>query len=80
MDERPAVQHEALSSLRSLAAKGAHLWPAGAVEELVYKADSSTNQAILSRCLDVLQVLAKSAAACHTQLHPGNNHRKVQLG
>ncbi|KAJ1532049.1 hypothetical protein ONE63_000680 [Megalurothrips usitatus] len=67
-DQRPVVQQEALHGLRLLAAECAHLWPAGTVEEVVHIADNSSSQAVLSRCLDVLQVLAKSSAACHSHL------------
>lgn len=67
-DERPVVQQEALHGLRLLAAECAHLWPAGTTDEVVRLADNSSSQAVLSRCLDVLQVLAKSAAACHSHL------------
>ena len=67
-DQRPVVQQEALHGLHSLAADCAHLWPAGAVDEVVRIADDSPSEAVLSRCLGVLQVLAKSSAACHSHL------------
>ncbi|KAK3926066.1 Integrator complex subunit 7 [Frankliniella fusca] len=67
-DQRPVVRQEALHGLRLLAAECAHLWPSGTVEEVVQIADNSSSQAVLSRCLDVLQVLAKSSAACHSHL------------
>lgn len=70
-DQRPVVQQEALHGLRLLAAECAHLWPAGTTDEVVRLADNSSSQAVLSRCLDVLQVLAKSAAACHSHLCHG---------
>lgn len=70
-DERPVVQQEALHGLRRLAAECAHLWPAGTVDEVVQTADNSSSQAVLSRCLGVLQVLAKSSAACHSHLCHG---------
>ena len=70
-DQRPLVQQEALHGLQLLAAECAHLWPAGAVDEVVQIADNSSSQAVLSRCLGVLQVLAKSSAACHSHLCHG---------
>lgn len=65
------MQEEALNGLRLLAARCAHLWPSGTVEEVVSIAEKSSSDAVISRCLDVLQVLASSSAACHSHLCHG---------
>jgi len=72
-DARWAVKVRALQGLHLLAGQGAHLWPPGAVEAIVDVALNTSYQKVLSWSLDVLQVLAKSTATCHSQLHPGKN-------
>lgn len=72
-DARWAVKVQALQGLHLLAGQGAHLWPPGAVEAIVDVALNTPYQKVLSWSLDVLQVLAKSTATCHSQLHPGMN-------
>jgi hypothetical protein len=70
-DPRWAVKAQVLQGLHLLAGQGAHLWPPGAVEAIVDVALNTPYQKVLSWSLDVLQVLAKSTATCHSQLHPG---------
>ncbi|PSN35963.1 hypothetical protein C0J52_21536 [Blattella germanica] len=69
-DPRWAVKAQVLQGLHLLAGQGAHLWPQGAVEAIVEVALNTPYQKVLSWSLDVLQVLAKSTATCHPQLHP----------
>ncbi|XP_069697826.1 integrator complex subunit 7 [Periplaneta americana] len=69
-DPRWAVKAQVLQGLHLLAGQGAHLWPPGAVEAIVDVALNTPYQKVLSWSLDVLQVLAKSTATCHSQLHP----------
>jgi hypothetical protein len=65
------VKAQVLHGLHLLAGQGAHLWPPGSVEAIVDVALNTPYQKVLSWSLDVLQVLAKSTATCHSQLHPG---------
>jgi hypothetical protein len=67
------VKVQVLHGLHLLAGQGAHLWPPGAVEAIVDVALNTPYQKVLSWSLDVLQVLAKSTATCHSQLHPGKS-------
>jgi hypothetical protein len=67
------VKAQVLHGLHLLAGQGAHLWPPGSVEAIVDVALNTPYQRVLSWSLDVLQVLAKSTATCHSQLHPGKD-------
>ncbi|XP_049812143.1 LOW QUALITY PROTEIN: integrator complex subunit 7 [Schistocerca nitens] len=67
-DPRWAVKAQVVRDLRALAQVGAHLWPAGAVEALLEVADTTPYELLLSRILDILLVLAQSAATCQAQL------------
>lgn len=68
-DPRVSIKRHALHQLHSLAQKGAHLWPQGALTNLV---DSTTillqegtaNSDLLVRTLDVIEVLSQSAITC----------------
>ena len=65
------MKAQVLQGLHLLAGQGAHLWPPGSVEAIVDVALNTPYQKVLSWSLNVLQVLAKSTATCHSQLHPG---------
>ncbi|XP_063222620.1 integrator complex subunit 7 [Bacillus rossius redtenbacheri] len=68
-DPQWEVKMQVLKNLHHLAVQGPHLWPTGAVEDIVNVALNTHHQKILSLSLDVLLALAKSSATCHSQLH-----------
>jgi hypothetical protein len=49
------------------------------VEAIVDVAINTPYQRVLSWSLDVLQVLAKSTATCHSQLHPGKSTDEIGI-
>ncbi|XP_067013341.2 integrator complex subunit 7 [Anabrus simplex] len=67
-DPRWEVKAQVLKHLHYLAGQGAHLWPPGAMEAVVQVALNTPYEKMLNWSLDVLQVLAKSAATCHSQI------------
>ncbi|KAK0170394.1 hypothetical protein PV328_010962 [Microctonus aethiopoides] len=72
-DPRLSVKRHALKLLLGLAKRGAHLWPRGALENLI---DSTTrllqegngSSDLLLRTLDVIEVLSRSAVTCDTNM------------
>uniref|UniRef100_A0A1B6DJT3 Integrator complex subunit 7 n=1 Tax=Clastoptera arizonana TaxID=38151 RepID=A0A1B6DJT3_9HEMI len=69
-DPRCKVQSLVLQCLFTLAKQGAQLWPKESVASLVKLARESPHTSLVSSALDVLIVLTKSRAVCHSHSHP----------
>ncbi|XP_074098202.1 integrator complex subunit 7 [Cotesia typhae] len=68
-DPRLSVKRHALRLLLDLAKRGAHLWPRGALDNLVDSTtrlpqDNSESTDLLLRTLDVIEVLSRNAVTC----------------
>ncbi|XP_078049199.1 integrator complex subunit 7 [Augochlora pura] len=76
-DPRLSIKRHALYLLHSLARKGAHLWPQGALNNLIESTttllqDGAGNKDLLIRTLDVIEVLSQSAVTCDANREEGN--------
>ncbi|XP_066599830.1 integrator complex subunit 7 [Prorops nasuta] len=76
-DPRLSVKRNALQLLHILARKGAHLWPQGALNNLIESTttlleDGGENKDLLIRTLDVIEVLSQSAVTCDANKEEGN--------
>ncbi|XP_012264224.2 integrator complex subunit 7 [Athalia rosae] len=72
-DPRASIKRHALDLLHSLARRGAHLWPQGALTSLIDSTttllqDGSVNSGLLIRTLDVIEVLSQSAVTCDANM------------
>ncbi|XP_012220081.1 integrator complex subunit 7 [Linepithema humile] len=72
-DPRLSVKRHALHLLHSLARRGAHLWPQGALNNLIESTttllqDGAGNTDLLIRTLDVIEVLSQSAVTCDANM------------
>ncbi|XP_071642440.1 integrator complex subunit 7 [Temnothorax longispinosus] len=72
-DPRLSVKRHALNLLHSLARRGAHLWPQGALNNLIESTttllqDGAGNTDLLIRTLDVIEVLSQNAATCDANM------------
>ncbi|KAL0116673.1 hypothetical protein PUN28_009950 [Cardiocondyla obscurior] len=72
-DPRLSVKRHALHLLHSLARKGAHLWPQGALNNLIESTttllqDGAGNTDLLVRTLDVIEVLSQNAITCDANM------------
>ncbi|XP_050514546.1 integrator complex subunit 7 isoform X1 [Diabrotica virgifera virgifera] len=76
-DPRWEIKLKALEHLYELAKPGAHLWPPGAVEEIINYALNSNKKKILSPSLRVLQVLVESPRMCHEHRSSGSKLREL---
>ncbi|XP_008551700.1 integrator complex subunit 7 [Microplitis demolitor] len=68
-DPRLSVKRHALRLLLDLAKRGAHLWPRGALDNLVDSTtrlpqDNNESTDLLLRTLDVIEVLSRNAVTC----------------
>ncbi|KAK5650389.1 hypothetical protein RI129_001418 [Pyrocoelia pectoralis] len=64
-DPRWEVKSKSLQYLHQLAKPGAHLWPPGAIDNIVDMAMQTQAPKVLSLTLDVIGVLAESPNICH---------------
>ncbi|KAK4882914.1 hypothetical protein RN001_006233 [Aquatica leii] len=64
-DPRWEVKSKSLQYLYQLAKPGAHLWPPGAIDNIVDMAMQTQAPKVLSLALDVIGVLAESPNVCH---------------
>ncbi|XP_050480045.1 integrator complex subunit 7 isoform X3 [Bombus vancouverensis nearcticus] len=76
-DPRLTIKRHALHLLHSLARRGAHLWPQGALNNLIESTttllqDGAGNKDLLIRTLDVIEVLSQSAVTCDANREEGN--------
>ncbi|XP_076237410.1 integrator complex subunit 7 [Calliopsis andreniformis] len=76
-DPRLSIKRHALHLLHNLARKGAHLWPHGALNNLIESTttvlqDGAGNKDLLIRTLDVIEVLSRSAVTCDANREEGN--------
>ncbi|KAG7198235.1 hypothetical protein KM043_005639 [Ampulex compressa] len=76
-DPRLSIKRHALHLLHSLARRGAHLWPQGALNNLIESTttllqDGAGNPGLLIRTLDVIEVLSQSAVTCDANMEEGN--------
>ncbi|KOX73792.1 Integrator complex subunit 7 [Melipona quadrifasciata] len=76
-DPRLTIKRHALNLLHSLARRGAHLWPQGALNNLIESTttllqDGAGNKDLLIRTLDVIEVLSQSAVTCDANREEGN--------
>ncbi|XP_024947780.1 integrator complex subunit 7 isoform X2 [Cephus cinctus] len=76
-DPRLSVKRHALHLLHSLARRGAHLWPQGALTNLIDSTtillqDGTENTDLLIRTLDVIEVLSQSAVTCDANMEEGS--------
>ncbi|XP_015515140.1 integrator complex subunit 7 [Neodiprion pinetum] len=72
-DPRAFIKRHALDLLHSLARRGAHLWPQGALTSLIDSTttllqDGTVNSGLLIRTLDVIEVLSQSAVTCDANM------------
>ncbi|KYQ49464.1 Integrator complex subunit 7 [Trachymyrmex zeteki] len=72
-DPRLSVKRHALHLLHSLARRGAHLWPQGALNNLIESTttllqDGAGNIDLLIRTLDVIEVLSQNAVTCDANM------------
>ncbi|KAG5337742.1 INT7 protein, partial [Acromyrmex heyeri] len=72
-DPRLSVKRHALHLLHSLARRGAHLWPQGALNNLIESTttllqDGAGNTDLLIRTLDVIEVLSQNAVTCDANM------------
>ncbi|XP_034171663.2 integrator complex subunit 7 [Osmia lignaria lignaria] len=77
-DPRLTIKRHALHLLHSLARRGAHLWPQGALDNLIESTttllqDGAGNKDLLIRTLDVIEVLSQSAVTCDANKEEGNS-------
>ncbi|XP_012280539.1 integrator complex subunit 7 [Orussus abietinus] len=75
-DPRLSVKRHALRLLHCLARRGAHLWPQGALTNLIDSTtkllqDGTGNTDLLIRTLDVIEVLSQSAVTCDANMEEG---------
>ncbi|XP_076619699.1 integrator complex subunit 7 isoform X2 [Colletes latitarsis] len=76
-DPRLSIKRHSLYLLHTLARKGAHLWPQGALNNLIESTttllqDGAGNKDLLIRTLDVIEVLSQSAVTCDANREEGN--------
>ncbi|KAF5295112.1 hypothetical protein FQA39_LY13263 [Lamprigera yunnana] len=64
-DPRWEVKSKSLQYLHQLAKPGAHLWPPGAIDNIVDMAIQTQAPKVLSLALNVIEVLAESPNVCH---------------
>ncbi|KAG5874925.1 hypothetical protein JTB14_019593 [Gonioctena quinquepunctata] len=76
-DPRWEVKSKALQHLYELAKPGAHLWPAGSVEDLIDYVLNSDQKKVLIPALGVLQVLVESPIMCHEHRSSGSKLREL---
>lgn len=76
-DPRWSVKAQSLTNLKQLAREGAHLWPAGAVDDIVNVALSSDIEAVQSLALGVIHVLVQSPITCHLYKDPNSPVNKL---
>ncbi|KAJ8678827.1 hypothetical protein QAD02_014614 [Eretmocerus hayati] len=72
-DPRSSIKTHALQLLHSLAKKGAHLWPQGALSQLIDSTttllhDEAGNANLLIRSLNVIEVLSENPATCEANM------------
>lgn len=72
-DPRLSIKRQALKLLLDLAKRGAHLWPRGALENLIDSTtrpgqDVNVSTDLLLRTLDVIEVLSRSAVTCDVNI------------
>ncbi|XP_034936157.1 integrator complex subunit 7 [Chelonus insularis] len=72
-DPRLSVKRQSLKLLLDLAKRGAHLWPRGAVENLIDSTtrlpqDTNESTDLLLRTLDVIEVLSRNAVTCDANM------------
>ncbi|EFN86907.1 Integrator complex subunit 7 [Harpegnathos saltator] len=72
-DPRLSVKRHALHLLHSLARRGAHLWPQGALNNLIESTttllqDGTRNTDLLIRTLDVIEVLSQNVVTCDANM------------
>ncbi|XP_043278908.1 integrator complex subunit 7 [Venturia canescens] len=76
-DPRLSVKRHALQLLHRLARSGVHLWPQGALTNLIDSTntllqDGAGNTDLLIRTLDVIEVLSRSAVTCDANMEEGS--------
>ncbi|XP_058793913.1 integrator complex subunit 7 [Phymastichus coffea] len=76
-DPRSSIKTHALKLLHSLAGKGAHLWPQGALNQLIDSTatllqDGAENINLLIRSLNVIEVLSESPVTCEANIEKGS--------
>ncbi|XP_047343602.1 integrator complex subunit 7 isoform X3 [Vespa velutina] len=76
-DPRLSIKRHALHLLHTLARRGAHLWPQGALNNLIESTtkllqDGTGNTDLLIRTLDVIEVLSQSAITCDANMDEGS--------
>ncbi|XP_014602244.1 PREDICTED: integrator complex subunit 7 isoform X2 [Polistes canadensis] len=76
-DPRLSIKRHALHLLHTLARHGAHLWPQGALNNLIESTtkllqDGTGNTDLLVRTLDVIEVLSQSAITCDANIEEGS--------
>ncbi|KYM93935.1 Integrator complex subunit 7 [Cyphomyrmex costatus] len=72
-DPRLSIKRHALHLLHNLARRGAHLWPQGALNNLIESTttllqDRAGNTDLLIRTLDVIEVLSQNAVTCDANM------------
>ncbi|XP_057654555.1 integrator complex subunit 7 [Diorhabda carinulata] len=76
-DPRWEIKLRALQHLYELAKPGAHLWPPGAIDEIINFALNTDQKKILSPSLRVLQVLVESPKMCYEHRSSGSKLREL---
>lgn len=76
-DPRWEIKLKALQHLYELAKPGAHLWPPGAIDEIINFALNTEQKKILSPSLRVLQVLVESPRMCYEHRSSGSKLREL---
>ncbi|KYM91886.1 Integrator complex subunit 7 [Atta colombica] len=77
-DPRLSIKRHALHLLHSLARRGAHLWPQGALNNLIESTttllqDGAGNTDLLIRTLDVIEVLSQNAVTCDANMEENSS-------
>ncbi|KAJ8921543.1 hypothetical protein NQ315_003163 [Exocentrus adspersus] len=76
-DPRWEVKLKALEHLYELAKPGAHLWPLGAIDDIVDFVKGTKQTRILTQALGVIQVLVESPRMCHEHRVAGSKLKEL---
>ncbi|XP_018575936.1 integrator complex subunit 7 [Anoplophora glabripennis] len=76
-DPRWEVKLKALEHLYELAKPGAHLWPSGAIDDIVDFVLNTKQTKILTPALGVIQVLVESPRMCHEHRAAGSKLKEL---
>ncbi|XP_044761796.1 integrator complex subunit 7 [Coccinella septempunctata] len=76
-DPRWEIKSKCLHYLYQLAKPGSHLWPPGAINEIIDIAETTSKMKILTLTLRVIQVLTESPRMCHDHRSPSSKVRML---